>query len=156
MSIVALSKERGDALGRLLAALADECEAQAVVVCDTGGNILAQESHISAEKVETVAALAAGSFAATKELATVIGEPGFKAIFHRGQKSGILIQALGNAFMILILFGETTIEGLVRLCVKRVGPQLESLLTDEDGNAAIEAGTLEPFEVKEGTDPHVD
>ena len=150
MSTAALSQQQSESLGRILSGLNKECEANAVVVADIGGNILAQDTHLEERVIETVAALAGGSFSATRELAHVIGEPGFKAIFHRGRKSGILIQALRGDFLILVLFGENSIEGLVRLCLKKVTPQIETILDETEGQTAESAGATEAFEVQEG------
>lgn len=149
MTAGALSQQQSDALGKTLGALAVECEVAAIVICDSGGNTIAQCCESGRVPIETVSALAAGAFAATRELADTIGEPGFRSICHRGHKSGILIQALGSEFIIIVIFGKTSIEGLVRLHLKKTARQLESILAETAGQTAQEAGASESFEIEE-------
>ena len=57
-------------------------EAYSALLCDKGGAVLVS----SGEEAENdlMAALTAGSFAATRELATTVGEEDFEAVFHQG------------------------------------------------------------------------
>lgn len=148
MTAAAISEQQSKALGAILRKFADECEAVAVAVCDVGGNILAQETRGEKLAIANAAALAAGSFAATRELAALIEEPGFKSIFHRGRKSGVLIQAIGEEYLMLVILGPESIEGLVRLFLKNVGGQIETILSEASRQGAGTAGAGAPFEVK--------
>ncbi|TFH13652.1 MAG: hypothetical protein E4H02_11435 [Lentisphaerales bacterium] len=148
MTASALSEQQGDAIRKVLVVLARECEARAIAICDIGGNTIAQHSESDDLPIETASALASGAFAATRELADTIGEPGFRSICHRGQNSGILIRALGSDFLIMVILGKTSIEGLVRLHVKKTARQLESILAETVGQTAQEAGAGK-FEIEE-------
>ncbi|PYL58071.1 MAG: hypothetical protein DMF30_03975 [Verrucomicrobia bacterium] len=58
-----------------------KAEAELTVVIDRGGNVISQLGDMSVMDVTVIAALAAGSFAATKELARRIGEIEFNALY---------------------------------------------------------------------------
>ena len=55
-------------------------ESELTVVIDRGGNVISQSGDMNAMDVTVIAALAAGSFAATQELARRIGELEFNAV----------------------------------------------------------------------------
>ncbi len=59
-------------------------ESDLTVVIDRGGNAISQCGDMHVMDVTVIAALAAGSFAATRELARRIGEVEFNALYHQG------------------------------------------------------------------------
>lgn len=63
--------------------------------------------------VTIIAALAAGSFAATKELARRIGEVEFNALYQQGNGSNIFIDSVDKDTIFLPSFGRRTTVGLV-------------------------------------------
>ena len=64
--------------------------------------------------VTIIAALAAGSFAATKELARRIGEVEFNALYHQGNGSHIFMNSVDDDTIMITVFGKRTTVGLVR------------------------------------------
>jgi len=148
MDTRSLDEKRQQLLGQILKALFDECDVEAALVCDLGGNILAQEVKTFKDVLGNAAALAAGSFAATRELAGLIGESGFRSIFHRGHKTGILIQHVGGEYLILVILGENSIEGMVRLFLRKIGRQM-GLILSGNGGQDVEVPEGASFEVEE-------
>lgn len=90
-------------------------EASSVLLCDRGGNILISSGQEISESADLISALVAGAFAATKELAAVIGEDEFTAIFHQGRKTSIFITSVGEEVLLLALFNDNTNVGLVKM-----------------------------------------
>ena len=64
--------------------------------------------------VTIIAALAAGSFAATKELARRIGEVEFQQLYHQGSGSHIFMNSVDDDTIMITVFGKETTVGLVR------------------------------------------
>ena len=62
--------------------------------------------------VTIIAALAAGSFAATKELARRIGEVEFNALYHQGNGSHIFMNSVDEDTIMITVFGRRTTVGL--------------------------------------------
>ncbi len=82
---------------------------------DKGGNLLAQTGETGGVDVSILSALAAGSFAATHELAKRLNEQDFKALYHEGEQISIFINALEFDCLVMTIFEkQKTNVGLVR------------------------------------------
>jgi predicted regulator of Ras-like GTPase activity (Roadblock/LC7/MglB family) len=149
MSAIALSQAQADMLNKVLSGLVSETDARAGVICDIGGNILSQFPASPDLAVDTAAVLAAGTFVATRELADVIGEPGFQSSCHRGATSGVLVSSLGRDHLVLLILGAETVEGLARIFLEKVSAQLIGILGTSSQQSIKDAGHLETFEVEE-------
>jgi len=90
-------------------------EASAVYLCDRGGNILAQSTSAPCDGEENIAALAAGSFYATREVARLLGEAEFRCVFHQGERMSVYMQSTAGDMLVLVVFGRESNPGLVRL-----------------------------------------
>jgi len=97
-------------LGNFLA----KAEADLTVVIDRGGNVISQFGDMNVMDVTIIAALAAGSFAATKELARRIGEVEFNALYHQGNGNHIFMNSVDDDTIMITVFGRRTTVGLVR------------------------------------------
>jgi predicted regulator of Ras-like GTPase activity (Roadblock/LC7/MglB family) len=64
--------------------------------------------------VTVTAALAAGSFAATRELARRIGEVEFNALYHQGNGNHMFMNSVDDETIMITVFGTQTTVGLVR------------------------------------------
>jgi predicted regulator of Ras-like GTPase activity (Roadblock/LC7/MglB family) len=90
-------------------------ESDLAVIIDKGGNIISQCGDREVMDVTIIAALAAGSFAATKELARRIGEVEFNALYHQGNGSHIFMNSVDDDTIMITVFGsKQTTVGLVR------------------------------------------
>jgi predicted regulator of Ras-like GTPase activity (Roadblock/LC7/MglB family) len=121
----AIDEQQCDLFGLALTDLSVQAEANAVILMDTGGNILASICKADDGVLSTVAALAAASFSATRELSTLLGESGFNAIHHQGDDSSIFIQNAAGEFLMIVVFDKNTTAGLVRLYVGKTIQELE-------------------------------
>ncbi len=143
MSPQSFTEEQTSKIEAILADLSAECVLDAVAVCDTGGNIIADRISSKHDSFDNAAALAAGSFAATRELASIIGEDGFHSIMHKGTRKGLLIQALGAEHIIVIFLGGDSVEGMVRLILKKISAQIASILEGTEDSDGQGAGDIE-------------
>ena len=123
-----LTREDVAALDSLLMDYLQKSEATLTVVIDKGGTVIAQGGESGSIDITIVAALAAGSFAATKELARRIGENEFSALYHQGKGQHIFMSALDEHTIIITVFGEKTTVGLVRFYTVNVAVPLAALL----------------------------
>lgn len=89
-------------------------ESDLAVIIDKGGNVISQFGDLEVMDVTIIAALAAGSFAATKELARRIGEIEFNALYHQGNGSHIFMNSIDEDTIMITVFGADTTVGLVR------------------------------------------
>lgn len=124
------------ALDTILAEFLDKAEAELAVIIDRGGNVISQYGDISATDVTIIAALAAGSFAATMELARRIGEVEFNALYHQGNGSHIFMNSIDDDTIMITVFGQRTTVGLVRFYSANTAQAVADLLKSLHGNTS--------------------
>lgn len=124
-------------LDGVLADFLNKAEAELTVVIDRGGNVISQYGDMTVIDVTIIAALAAGSFAATKELARRIGEVEFNALYHQGNGNHIFMNSVDDETIMITVFGRKTTVGLVRFyssgAAQAVGSLLRSLPREGHG-----------------------
>lgn len=89
-------------------------EAGLTIVIDRGGNVISQCGDINVMDITVIAALAAGSFAATRELARRIGEVEFNALYHQGNGNHMFMNSVDDETIMITVFNTRTTVGLVR------------------------------------------
>jgi predicted regulator of Ras-like GTPase activity (Roadblock/LC7/MglB family) len=121
-----------EAAGELMNALQDyldKSEASFALVIDRGGAILSQHGKLPEGSDMTVlAALAAGSYAATRELAARVGEADFSSLHQEGLKMQLLMSAVDEDVVLVTGFGPQTTLGLVRFYAARAVPQVAGII----------------------------
>jgi predicted regulator of Ras-like GTPase activity (Roadblock/LC7/MglB family) len=105
-------------------------EAELTVVIDRGGNVISQCGDMDAMDVTVIAALAAGSFAATRELARRIGEVEFNALYHQGNGSHMFMNSVDDETIMITVFGSRTTVGLVRFYSATTAQSVATVLKD--------------------------
>src|SRR6185436_13176034 len=143
--IPVLTIEDVAALDGVLADFLKKAEAELTVVIDRGGNVISQFGDMSAMDVTINAALAAGSFAATRELARRIGEVEFNALYHQGNGSHIFMNSVDDDTIMITVFGKKTTVGLVRFYSAATSQLVASLLKSVQNNG--QGFTFDPSDV---------
>jgi predicted regulator of Ras-like GTPase activity (Roadblock/LC7/MglB family) len=131
-SIPALTIENVASLDGVLGDFLHKADAELTVVIDRGGNVISQFGDVSVMDVTIIAALAAGSFAATKELARRIGEVEFNALYHQGNGSHIFMNSVDDDTIMITVFGQRTTVGLVRFYSAATAVAVSELLKSFD------------------------
>jgi predicted regulator of Ras-like GTPase activity (Roadblock/LC7/MglB family) len=111
---LALIEQDVSRMSRFLKELLRRSEAEGCMVCDSGGYVLAQEGSGLQDSL-LVSALGAGVFGASRELARLLGEDEFSAVFHQGERRSIFIRAVNSEVLLVVIFSLTANIGLVRL-----------------------------------------
>lgn len=128
---------------RLLTTLEDyleKSEASYAMVIDRGGIILSQYGSLPTGTDATiVAALSAGSFAATRELALRVGETDCNAVYQQGSQSHVLISAVDGDLALVTVFGTRTTVGLVKFYSARTIKRIRSVLDESRAQAQHQA-----------------
>ncbi len=154
-TIPVLTIEDVATLDGVLSDFLKKAEADLTVVIDRGGNVISQFGDMTVMDVTIIAALAAGSFAATRELARRIGEVEFNALYHQGNGHHIFMNSVDDETIMITVFGPRTTVGLVRFystgTAQRIAQLLKSLHENAQGfsfevgeisGAAVFADTL--------------
>jgi predicted regulator of Ras-like GTPase activity (Roadblock/LC7/MglB family) len=137
-----LTAEDQIAIEQVLADFLRKSEAQWSALVDKGGNLFAQSGDTGGLDLSILSALAAGSFAATHELAKRLGESEFSALYHEGMGLKILMSALRHECLLITIFGDQTNIGLVRFYAQQTTMTLGSLLQSAQEKEASSAPLL--------------
>ena len=136
-SIPALTIQDVAILDSALGDFLKKTDSDLTIVIDRGGNVISQFGDMNLMDVTIIAALAAGSFAATRELARRIGEVEFNALYHQGNGNHVFMNSVDDDTIMITVFGSRTTVGLVRFystdAAKRVADILKSLRSNSHG-----------------------
>jgi len=104
-------------------------KSRAAMLVDKDGHLITQEGSVDMTEtdVDTISALVAGCFAATREMARILGEEEFTALFHQGRKDNLQLTLVGQRTILAVLFDEGTTIGMVRLYAAEAARKLTSL-----------------------------
>ncbi len=102
-------------------------KAKAALLVDKDGHLVTLEGDTNKADVDTVSALVAGCFAATREMARILGEEEFSALFHQGRKDNLQLSLIGKRTILAVLFDDSTTIGMVRLYSAETSRKLTSL-----------------------------
>lgn len=99
-----------------------------VLLLDQAGNIVANCGHSPKDvDITSLAALTAANFAATSQLAKLIGEDDFSLLFHKGKKDSLHFVRVNSDLIMVSIFGDNISLGLVRLRVAELIKALKDL-----------------------------
>ncbi len=103
---------------------------QFAALISTSGQPIAVSPRDGGSDTLSLAALAASSFAATRQLAQILSEREFTLLFHEGKEHNLHVMQVTDHILLLITFGHETQVGRVRLYTTRalevLKPALES------------------------------
>ena len=109
--------------------LLQKSEATAALLIDKGGPLISQRGTLDGFDTTTMAALAAGSFAANEAIAGLVGESNFTSIYQQGEHYSLLVGNVGGNVLLIIIFKAAMSVGVVKYyaatTVQRVACQLE-------------------------------
>ncbi len=104
--------------------------AKCALLIDCEGHLVTRRGEAAADSVDSLAALTAGSFAATRQMAKLLGEEHFNTLSHQGQRESIQISLVGERTLLAIVWDERTNLGLVRFYAQESSKRLVDLFTE--------------------------
>jgi predicted regulator of Ras-like GTPase activity (Roadblock/LC7/MglB family) len=107
--------------------------AKLALLVDREGHLVTRLGAPVEFDVDSVSALVAGSFAATKEMAHCLGEEEFSIMFHQGKKDSIQLTLVGERALMGIIFDDNTTIGMVRLYAQEASRRLAEIFEMSDG-----------------------
>lgn len=109
--------------------LVDRTRAECVVIIDKNGLFLHGVGNLEIVDTTALAALVAGSYAATLELVKLLGEDRISIIFQQGERWNIQVSLVGEDAMMVVIFRDQSSIGLVRLHANKVTQVIIPLLS---------------------------
>jgi len=102
-------------------------EAKCALLVDKDGHLITRQGFTHSLDTTALAALLAGSFASTKEIARLVGESEFSVLFHQGKKDHIHMSLVGDRSIMVVIFDDRTTIGMVRLYAKEAATELSNI-----------------------------
>jgi predicted regulator of Ras-like GTPase activity (Roadblock/LC7/MglB family) len=133
-------QEDMDAIQTILDAFLKQSAARCALLVDQDGHMITARGETTAVDLDTISALVAGSFAATKALAKQFGDTDFTALFHQGRSGNIQLSLVGERALLTALFGDDTTIGMVRLYANEASKRLANIFRKK----AASRGTTPP------------
>ena len=117
-------------LEELLASFVGETQAKCAVLVDRSGRLLTTAGETSGLDRVTFASLVAGDFAASDQLASLLGESEFSSLYHQGEGRSMYLADISGWAILAALFDGRTTLGMVRLRSKAVVPKFASVFAE--------------------------
>lgn len=103
------------------------------MLIDKEGHMVTKAGTTDDFDMQAVAALVAGSYAATREMARLLGEEEFSVLFHQGKKDNVQLTLIGDRTILATVFDERTTIGMVRVYAKEASVKLSKIFEEIKG-----------------------
>jgi predicted regulator of Ras-like GTPase activity (Roadblock/LC7/MglB family) len=135
---IILTAKQFDEITKVLTELASKTKASTILLADISGQLITQRGNTEDINTQILSALAASDFAATSEMAKLVGEDAkFKLLFHEGEKRNVYLSNVGDSFFLVVVFDVSVTLGLVRIYTKKaIQSLIEVFETTEPGEDA--------------------
>lgn len=114
MPLPQLIEEDLRVLDDTLATLLGRCEASMAMLIDQAGFLITQAGEVEQFDTTTLAALAAGSYAATQGMASITQETTFNSVYQQGEKHSLLIVNVDENCLVVVVFKASVGVGMVK------------------------------------------
>ena len=94
------------------------------ILIDIEGHPVTQVGTTEGINLETISALVAASFAATKEVAKILGQDEFTTLTHQGKLESIQLTLVGERTILATIFDNNTTIGMVMFYTKELVEKL--------------------------------
>jgi predicted regulator of Ras-like GTPase activity (Roadblock/LC7/MglB family) len=129
----------GEEVGRVLEGLVLETQSVTALLISREGICLSKAGLTESLNSTALAALVAGMFAATREVANIVGEEHFSILLQQGEKRNIHISLIGERSMLVVVFEDNSRIGLVRMATRRSATALYAILNKKPDDSAVMA-----------------
>ncbi len=130
---VILTAQQFDEITKVLSELAAKTKASTILLADMSGQLITQRGHTDDINTAILSALAASDFAATSEMAKLVGEDAkFKLLFHEGEKRNVYLSNVGDNFFLVVVFDVSVTLGLVRIYTKKAIQNLLKIFRESE------------------------
>jgi predicted regulator of Ras-like GTPase activity (Roadblock/LC7/MglB family) len=143
------SGQNKEALKDNLQNLVKRAEAVTALLISREGVCVSKAGSTESLNSTALAALVAGMFAATREVANIVGEEQFSILLQQGEKRHIHISLIGQRFMMVVVFEDYRRIGLVRHEARSIGPELLRILENREERKKEDSEDLSVPEFRE-------
>lgn len=128
--IGSLSENDAVQLTSLLTSFVGETQAHCALLCDRSGRLLTKSGDTGAMDNITFASLVAGDFAASDQLARLLGEQEFSSLYHAGEGRSMFLADVAGYGILAAVFDTRTTLGMIRLKSRTIVPRLAGVFDE--------------------------
>ena len=121
-------KARKERMRHCLTPMIENAGAQCVFLVSRSGLPMVSYGDTASTDEGSLASLVAAAFAATREIAGLLGEEEFSMMLGQGEGRHIYLSLVSRDSMLVVIFGRSDKVGLIRYYAKAVVKKLENLL----------------------------
>ncbi len=130
-------------INEILVNLVQETNSKFALLVDRSGQLISSQGDTNQMDSISFASLSAGNFAATSELAKILGQEEFSVLFHQGTDESIHLSVVASRVIMVVVFDNKTTLGLVRLRVSKAVEELAAIFSKifekvQDGTIVVE------------------
>jgi predicted regulator of Ras-like GTPase activity (Roadblock/LC7/MglB family) len=125
---ISVSKEKVDRLEHLLGEFSAQTHTVWSILVTVTGQVLIQRGFVYSFDVLAISALACGVFNSTMELASIVGEHTFHQFLQEGNKFSIYYTGISRQFLLVTLFDDRTLPGVVKVAGQEFSAQADKIL----------------------------
>lgn len=129
----------------ILSRMIKGAEAKCALIVDKDGHLITRQGFTHSLDTTALGALLAGSFASTKEIAKLVGEPEFSVLFHQGKRDHIHMSIVGERSILVVIFDDRTTIGMVRLYAKESSIELARIFSEVSSKAEDDSALKNDF-----------
>ena len=144
-------EEQIEKIDLILARMLKGAEAKCALLVDKDGHLITRQGFTHSLDTTALAALLAGSFASTKEIARLVGESEFSVLFHQGKKDHIHMSIVGDRSILAVVFDDRTTIGMVRLYAKEAAAELTKIFATLKPDDKRNSGLTDEFAASAGS-----
>lgn len=128
-----VTEEGINRIRKLMHELVSDVDAQAALLVEKSGQIIATDGDTQGLDVQAIASLVSGAFASTRAVARLIGETEFQAMFQQGEKASIFMYALNTNDILVVVFNDISKTGLVKVQTQQTAVALSAEISQMQG-----------------------
>jgi predicted regulator of Ras-like GTPase activity (Roadblock/LC7/MglB family) len=129
MALPQLRAEDVQELDRLLGDLVSRTEATSAMIIDKAGFLITERGSTSSVDSTTLAALSAGTFAATQGMASIVSESNFNCVYQQGESYSLIVQNIEIDTLLIVVFAAHVSVGAVKYFANAAVPRIAQQLT---------------------------
>lgn len=134
-------------IDKILENFLERSQAKCALLIDKEGHLVTKKGFTKSFNTDSIAALVAGSFASTREVAKLLGETEFTVLFHQGKNENIHIGLVAERALVVVIFDDRTTLGMVRLYAEELTVKLsQALLKSMEKNKGQDKGVSKEYE----------
>src|SRR5678816_3385675 len=137
----AFREEDARRIQNILSVFLSESSARTAMIVDRTGQLVSTVGEPPTFDPTAFASLTAADFSANDQLARMLGEPEFGALFHQGERESMYLADIARRVILVVLFDNSTTLGLVKLRVRNAVTQLNTVFTDMFSRADQDAAS---------------